>query len=139
MLYITCNMISSVDLACYRVSRAKDWVSVDCGTSCDTSQLSTRKCFMKHYAPSVCLPLNKVRPIIYMSDTGMIPPSLKVSQFINILVFNCMPNIKILALGVHQIFCSQGCSCKKSYVRKWVITQPKIYEICSKVNWIIYI
>ena len=26
-------MISSVDLACYGVSRAKDWVSVDCGTS----------------------------------------------------------------------------------------------------------
>ena len=26
-------MISSVDLAHYRVSCAKDWVSVDCGTS----------------------------------------------------------------------------------------------------------
>ena len=33
MLYLTCTMISSVDLACYRVSRAKDWVSVDCGTN----------------------------------------------------------------------------------------------------------
>ena len=33
MLYLTCTMISSVDLARYRVSRAKDWVSVDCGTS----------------------------------------------------------------------------------------------------------
>ena len=32
MLYLTCTMISSVDLAYYRVSRAKDWVSVDCGT-----------------------------------------------------------------------------------------------------------
>ena len=31
--YLTCTMISSVDLAHYRVSRAKDWVSVDCGTS----------------------------------------------------------------------------------------------------------
>ena len=35
MLYLTCTMISSVDLArngvC--VSRAKNWVSVDCGTS----------------------------------------------------------------------------------------------------------
>ena len=29
---LTCTMISSVDLAHYRVSRAKDWVSVDCGT-----------------------------------------------------------------------------------------------------------
>ena len=32
MLYLTCIMISSVDLARYGVSRAKDWVSVDCGT-----------------------------------------------------------------------------------------------------------
>ena len=31
MLYLTCIMISSVDLAHYGVSRAKDWVSVDCG------------------------------------------------------------------------------------------------------------
>ena len=33
MLYLTCTMISSVDLAHYGVSRATDWVSVDCGTS----------------------------------------------------------------------------------------------------------
>ena len=33
MLYLTCTMISSVDLAHYGVSRAKDWVSVHCGTS----------------------------------------------------------------------------------------------------------
>ena len=32
MLYHTCTMISSKDLAYYGVSRAKDWVSVDCGT-----------------------------------------------------------------------------------------------------------
>ena len=32
MRYLTCTMISSVDLAHYGVSRAKDWVSVDCGT-----------------------------------------------------------------------------------------------------------
>ena len=32
MLYLTCTMIFSVDLALYEVSRAKDWVSVDCGT-----------------------------------------------------------------------------------------------------------
>ena len=30
---MTCTMISSVDLAHYGVSRAKDWVSVDCGTN----------------------------------------------------------------------------------------------------------
>ena len=32
MLYPTCTMISSGDLAHYRVPRAKDWVSEDCGT-----------------------------------------------------------------------------------------------------------
>ena len=33
MLYLTFTMIFSVDLAHYGVSRAKDWVSVDCSTS----------------------------------------------------------------------------------------------------------
>ena len=33
MLYLTCTTITSVDLPHYGVSRAKDWVSVDCGTS----------------------------------------------------------------------------------------------------------
>ena len=32
MLYLTCNTISSVDLAQYGVALAKDWVSVECGT-----------------------------------------------------------------------------------------------------------
>ena len=32
MLYLTCTTITSVDLAHYGVSRAKDWVSVHCGT-----------------------------------------------------------------------------------------------------------
>ena len=32
MLCLTCTTITSVDLAHYEVSRAKDWVSVDCGT-----------------------------------------------------------------------------------------------------------
>ena len=30
--YLTCTTITSVDLAHYGVSRAKYWVSVDCGT-----------------------------------------------------------------------------------------------------------
>ena len=33
MLYLTCTTITSVDLAHYGVSRAKDWVSVYCGTN----------------------------------------------------------------------------------------------------------
>ena len=32
LLYLTCPTITSVDLAHYGVSRAKDWVAVDCGT-----------------------------------------------------------------------------------------------------------
>ena len=32
MLYLTCTTITSVDLAHYGASRAKNWVSVDCGT-----------------------------------------------------------------------------------------------------------
>ena len=32
MLYLTCTTITGIDLAHYGVSRAKDWVSVDCGT-----------------------------------------------------------------------------------------------------------
>ena len=33
MLYLTCTAITSIDLAHYGVSRAKDWVSVKCGTN----------------------------------------------------------------------------------------------------------
>ena len=33
MLYLACTTLSSVDLAQYGVSLAKDWVSVKCGTS----------------------------------------------------------------------------------------------------------
>ena len=33
MLYLTCTTITSIDLAHYGISRAKDWVSVKCGTS----------------------------------------------------------------------------------------------------------
>ena len=33
MLYLTCTTIISVDLAHYGVSRAIDWVSVDCGAN----------------------------------------------------------------------------------------------------------
>ena len=33
MLCLTCTTITSVELAYYGVSRLKDWVFVDCGTS----------------------------------------------------------------------------------------------------------
>ena len=32
MLYLSCTTITSVDLAHYGVSLAKDWIFVDCGT-----------------------------------------------------------------------------------------------------------
>ena len=37
----------------------------------------------------------------------------KVNQFIYTLVWNYMPNIRILAKAVLKIFCSQGCSYTK--------------------------
>ena len=37
MFYLTCTMISSVDLAHYGISLAKDWVSGDCGTTMNTA------------------------------------------------------------------------------------------------------
>ena len=40
MLYLTCTAILSVDLAHYGVSRAEDWISVDCGTKSHTSPSS---------------------------------------------------------------------------------------------------
>ena len=51
MLYLTCTTITSIDLAHYRVSRAKDWVSVKCGTKWDFSAfkmkiISIRKCIV---------------------------------------------------------------------------------------------
>ena len=47
MLYPTCTTITSVDLAHYGVSCAKNWVSVDCGTRCKGSQFE----FCPHSLP----------------------------------------------------------------------------------------
>ena len=38
MPHLTCTMISSVDLAYYGISRAKDQISVDCDTSQDNCE-----------------------------------------------------------------------------------------------------
>ena len=51
----------------------------------------------------------------YVRKRGITLPKIygigsKVNQFIYILVCNYMPNIRILALAVLQIFCSQGFS-----------------------------
>ena len=42
MLYLTCTTITSVDLAHYGVSRAKDWVSVYCDTK--YKMIHNKKC-----------------------------------------------------------------------------------------------
>ena len=49
MLYLTCTTITSEDLAHYRVSRAKDWVSVNCGTKV----YDTSPCDLKFNFPDV--------------------------------------------------------------------------------------
>ena len=49
MLYLTYTMISSVDLAHYGVSRAKDWVSVDLSynyCNCDLHQAALYDIFV---------------------------------------------------------------------------------------------
>ena len=63
----------------------------------------------------------------------------KVNQFMYTLICNYMPNIRILAKAVLQIFCSQGCSYTKCLYPETGVTPPKIYGIDSKVNHFIYI
>ena len=58
----------------------------------------------------------------------------KVNQFIYTLVCNYMPNIRILAKAVFQIFCSQGCSYTKCLRLKKGRYSTIIYGIGSKVN-----
>ena len=53
------------------------------------------------------MPMSEKRGIIPSKINGI---GSKVNQFIYILVCNYMPNIRILAIAVLQIFCSQGFS-----------------------------
>ena len=61
--------------------------------------------------------VHKVVPIqnAYVRKRGITQPTIygigsKVNQFIYILVCNYMPNIRMLAKAIFQIFCSQCCS-----------------------------
>ena len=45
MLCLTCTMISSVDLACYGISRAKIWVSGDGSTEFEPYTATNRRSF----------------------------------------------------------------------------------------------
>ena len=57
MLYLTFTTIASVDLAHYRVSHAKDWVSVVCGTIIISILVpSVGNCFRQTSADCIALP-----------------------------------------------------------------------------------
>ena len=61
--------------------------------------------------------------------------SLKVKQVIYIMYPNCMHDIMILAQGVIQRFCSQGCfTLQNAKVGKREIIQPIIYRNLPKFN-----
>ena len=55
MLYLTCTTITSIDLAHYGVSRAKDWVSVKCGTTSFTFQAN------QHHSLSTCFEFSGIQ------------------------------------------------------------------------------
>ena len=90
--------------------------------------------------------VHKVVPIqnVCVRKRGVPQPKIyrigsKVNQFIYTLVCNYMPNSRILAKVVLQIFCSRGCSYTKCLCpKKRRVTQPKIYGKGSKVNQFIY-
>ena len=76
-------------------------------------------------------------------ENGVTPSKIygegsKVNHFIYTLVCNYVPNIRILAKAILQLFCSQGCSLTKCLCLKRRVTQPKIYGIGSKVNQFFY-
>ena len=62
----------------------------------------------------------------------------KVNQFIYTLVCHYMPNIRILAKAVLQIFCSQGCSYTKCLCPEHRSNSTENLPIRSNVNLFIY-
>ena len=66
MLYLTCTTITSIDLAHYGVSRAKDWVSVKCGTSVhDGQQQYIDMCHISDFSKSMKYQKNKNRQVSF--------------------------------------------------------------------------
>ena len=84
------------------------------------------------YTKCLCLKREITPPKIYGIGS-------KVNQFINTLVCNYMPNIKILAKQFVRYFVHKVVPIQNTYVRKRGITPPKIYGLGSKVNQFIYI
>ena len=93
---------------------AKSVLKIFCSQCC-----SCTKC--------LCLKKDSNTPKIYGIGS-------KVNQFINTLVCNYMPNIRILPKAVLQIFCHKVVPIQNAYVRKRGITPPKVYGKGSKVN-----
>ena len=94
--------------------------------------------FVKHYAPNH-MPDPKGEWSLKENNSELhYGIRSKVNQFIYTLVCSYMPNIRILAKAVLQIFHSQGCSCTKCMCPKKGSISTKIYRIGSKVNQFIY-
>ena len=75
-----------------------------------SSLLKLENVFVKHYAPNH-MPDPKGECSLKENNSELhYRICSKVNQFIYTLVCNYMPNIRILAKAVLQIFCSQGCS-----------------------------
>ena len=74
------------------------------------SLLKLENVFVKHYAPNH-MPDPKGEWSLKENNSELHNGICsKVNQFIHTLVYNYMPNIRILAKAVLQIFCPQGCS-----------------------------
>ena len=94
--------------------------------------------FVKHYAPNH-MPDPKGEWSLKENHSELhYGIRSKVNQFIYTLVCNYMPNIRILAKAILQIFRSQGCSCTKCLCPKKGSISTKIYRIGSKVNQFMY-
>ena len=81
MLYLTCTMISSVELAHYGVSSVKGWVSVDCGTI--KRYPRNRKVLNKHES-DISFLMNSVQmPLMHrLIRVFVVPYILKCTVFI---------------------------------------------------------
>ena len=81
MLYLTCIMISSVDLAYYGVSRAEDWISVDCGT---VKRYPRNRKVLNEYESDISFLMNSVRTALMhrLIRVFIVPYILKCAFFI---------------------------------------------------------
>ena len=96
------------------------------------------KQFFRYFVHKVVLIQNACVWKRWISQPKIFRIGSKVNQFIYTLVCNYMPNIRILAKFVLQIFWSQGCSYTKCLCLIKGSNSTKNYGIGSKVNKFIY-